>query len=140
MWTCPVCGALFKNKNASHSCGDYSVEKFLEGKPEEMKKLFWIVIDEFRKFGPITLHPAKTRVALMLQVRFASINRINKDAILCHLWLKRKPDSKKFYRIDVFNRNDFVCHFKITNRDFIDTEVRKYMKQAYENGKREKAI
>ena len=140
MWTCPRCGALFVNKNASHSCGDYSLEKFLEGKPDKMKKLFWFTINEFRKFGSVVLHPAKTRVALMIQVRFASINRVTKDAIHCHLWLKRKPDSKKFYRVDVFSRNDFVCHFKIEDENFFDLEFYKYMKQAYENGKREKAI
>jgi len=139
MWTCPGCGAQFVNKNASHSCGDYSVEKFLNDKTEKMKRLFWFIVHEFRKFGPVILHPAKTRVALMIQVRFSSINRVNKNAILGHLWLKRKPDSKKFYRVDVFSRNDFVCHFKITDENFIDPEFRKYMKQAYENGKREKA-
>jgi len=140
MWTCPRCGAQFKNKNASHSCGDYSVDKFLEGKTQEMKDLFWFIIAEFRKFGPLVLHPAKTRVALMIQVRFGSINRINKNGLLCHLWLKRKPDSKKFYRIDVLSRNDFICHFKIENENFVDNEFRKFMKQAYENGKRENAI
>lgn len=137
MWTCPRCGAHFTNKNAWHACGDYSVEKYLEEKLAEMKRLFWFVVNEFRKFGPLSLHPAKTRVALMIQVRFAAINRIAKDAIHGHLWLKRKPDSKKFYRVDVLSRNDFICHFKITEEGFIDLEFRKYMKQAYENGKRE---
>jgi hypothetical protein len=137
MWTCPRCSAQFTNKNTWHSCGDYSVESFLKSKPEKMKTLFWFIVDEFRRYGPLILHPAKTRTALMIQVRFASVNRISKKAIHCHLWLKRKPDSKKFYRIDTLSRNDFICHFKISDESFIDTEFRKFMKQAYENGKRE---
>jgi hypothetical protein len=137
MWTCPRCGAQFTNKNTWHACSDYSVESFLKSKPENMNLLFWFIVDEFRRYGPLVLHPAKTRVALMIQVRFASVNRIGKQAIHCHLWLKRKPDSKKFYRIDTLSRNDFICHFKITDESFVDTEFRKFMKQAHENGKRE---
>jgi hypothetical protein len=136
MWTCPRCGAQFVQKNLWHSCGIFSVDDLLKGRPEPVKKLFWYFIDEFKSFGPVILHPTKTRVALMVQVRFASINRINKTALHCHLWLKRKPDSKKFYRIDILSRNDFVCHFKLEDENFIDMEFRKYMKQAYENGKR----
>jgi len=137
MWTCPRCGAQFFNKNVRHACGNYSVEKILEGKSEKSKVLFWNVVNEFRKFGPLSLHPVKTRVALMIQVRFASINRVSKDAVYGHLWLKRKPDSKKFYRVDVLSRNNFICHFKIAEESFIDLEFCKYMKQAYENGKRQ---
>lgn len=139
MWTCPRCGAQFVNKNNWHACGNFKVEDFLKGKPQSMKNLFWFLIEEIKKFGPITLHPAKTRVALMMQVRFASVNRVTKNSLHCHLWLKRKPDSKKFYRVDTLSRNDFVCHFKLSDEDFVDTEFRKFMKQAFENGKRENA-
>lgn len=139
MWTCPKCGARFVQKNSSHSCGTFFVDDLLKGKPAPVVELFWLLIGEFEKLGPVTLHPVKTRVALMVQVRFASVNRITKDALHCHLWLKRKPDSKKFYRVDVLSRNDFVCHFKLADARFIDMEFRKFLKQAYENGKRPEA-
>lgn len=33
LWTCPKCGRQFTNRNQSHSCGRYTVEDFLKGKP-----------------------------------------------------------------------------------------------------------
>jgi hypothetical protein len=31
LWTSPKCGAKFVTRNTYHACGDYSVEKSLEG-------------------------------------------------------------------------------------------------------------
>lgn len=129
-------GARFVQKTPWHSCGIFSVDDLLKGESQKSIGLFRNLVTSFKEIGPVTLHPAKTRVALMVQVRFASINRLGKDFINGHLWLRKKPGSKKFYRIDVLSRNDFICHFKMEEEGFIDMEFRKYMKQAYENGKR----
>src|SRR3982751_3188518 len=99
MWTCPKCNALLVQKNLSHSCGPYTVDDFLKGKSEHGKKLFWYFLREYEKIGPIILHPVKTRIALMVKVRFSAIGMIGEDYINGHLWLKSRINSRKFYKI-----------------------------------------
>ncbi len=70
MWTCPKCKHKFFNKNQSHSCGNYSVDDFLEGRSDMAVDLFHHFLSEYRKMGKFDLHPVKTRVALLTQMRF----------------------------------------------------------------------
>ena len=134
MWTCPRCGAELVRKNLSHSCGDFSIEEFLSGKSDRAVRLFRFFIDQWKCFGKVKLHPVKTSVSIMTKVRFARVNRIKRDSIVCHLWLKRRLDSDKFFKIEKFGSNDFVHHFEISDESFIDDEFREFMRMAYEVG------
>ena len=137
MWNCPKCGARLVQKNLQHSCGDYTVEGFLAGKPERGVELFWYFLREYEKLGPITRHPVKTRVALMVDVRFPAINRMGKDFIEGHLWLKEKVDHPIVYKIDHLGRDDYIHRFRIRDESDIDDEFRSLMKMAYRIGQRE---
>lgn len=136
MWTCPKCGADFVQRNLSHSCGIFTVEGFLAGKSERARDLFWFFIDEWKRIGSVKLHPVKTSVSIMNTVRFARINRVKRDSIVCHLWLKEKVESSKFFRIEKLPPNDYIHHFEITDESFIDDEFRRYMKMAYDVGRK----
>ena len=137
MWTCPKCGAELVQRNLSHSCGAYTVAGFLDGKPERGVELFWHFVAEYEKVGPIKLHPVKTRVALMVDVRFAAINRVGKDFIDGHLWLKESIDSPTFYKIEHLGKSDFIHRFRIRDESDIDDEFRSLMRLAYKIGRRE---
>lgn len=136
VWTCPKCNAQLVQKNLSHSCGNYSVEQFLKGKSDRGKQLFWWFVKEYEKIGPIILHPVKTRVAFMVQVRFSGINRVGADFIDGTFWLKEKIDSNKFFKIEQITDTDFIHRFRIHDESFIDDEFVTYMKMAYAIGER----
>jgi hypothetical protein len=136
MWQCPKCKAEFVQRNLQHSCGIYSVEDFLKGKTQRSIQLFWFYIHEWRKIGDIKLHPVKTSVSLLVKVRFSRVNRITKDGIVGHLWLKEKVVSGKFFKVEKLLPTDYLHHFEIKDESFIDNEFRKYMKMAYEIGER----
>jgi len=137
VWTCPRCDARFVQKNSSHSCVRRSLEDFLDDKPARAVKLFERLVAEVRRIGPVTLHPVKTRVALMVEVRFAAVNRFYDDYIDGHLWLKRRPPSPKFRKIDELGK-DFVCHFRAADASFFDEEFRAYLRESYVIGERRK--
>src|SRR5947207_2932487 len=40
LWPCPQCGRRFANRNQSHSCGQFTVEQLLEGKPQGVIELY----------------------------------------------------------------------------------------------------
>jgi hypothetical protein len=137
MWTCPKCQHQFYNKNQSHSCGGYTVEDFLRGKPAASIALFHFFLDEYRRIGPFELHPVKTRVALLTQMRFCSVNKVGKNYIDIHLVLTQPFDGTTcFYKIDNLANRFFVHHARLHARPDISDELRKYMAMAYEVGNR----
>src|SRR5262252_10803678 len=100
LWECPRCGVKLVARNLSHACGDHSVEKFLEGKTVVGRDLFRRFLALIVRCGPYELAPAKTRVAFMASVRFASVNRIGRDSIDVHFVLPRIIESPRLRRVE----------------------------------------
>jgi hypothetical protein len=137
MWICPACKHKFFNSNQSHSCGDYSVDGFLEGKSKKGIELFHYFIAEYKKIGPLELPPVKTRVALLSKMRFCSINKIGDGFIDVHLVLtKQYADNLFFYKIENLGDRFFVHHMKLYDFSDVNDEVKNYMKLAYDVGER----
>ena len=137
MWTCPKCGHKFYNKNQSHSCGNYTVDNFLKGKTQKTIDLFNYFISEYKRIGDFEIHPVKTRVALLTKMRFCSINKAGKDFIYVHFVLtKPYKDNLCFDRIDNLANRFFVHHSKIYNKADINSELKKFMRLAYDIGNR----
>jgi hypothetical protein len=114
MWTCPKCKHQFYNKNQSHSCGNYTVDDFLMGKPARSIELFNLFLSEYRKIGSFELHPVKTRVALLTKMRFCSINKIGTDHIDIHLVLTSLFENTLcFYKIDNLANRFFVHNARL---------------------------
>src|SRR5262252_10262154 len=96
LWECPRCGVKLVARNLSHSCGDYSIEKFLRDKSVVGRTLFERFVALIARCGPYEVAPAKTRVAFMAQVRFASVNRVGDESIDVHFVLPRALESPRF--------------------------------------------
>lgn len=137
MWTCPKCKHKFYNANQSHSCGSYTVDDFLKGKTKTAIDLFNFFISECKKIGKLDIHLVKTRVALLIKMRFCAINKIGADYIDVHLvFTKPFDDNLCFYKIDNLADRFFIHHLKIYNKPDVNSEVKKFMKLAYEIGNR----
>lgn len=137
MWICPKCGHKFYNRNQAHSCGEYSVEKFLQGKTEVSVKLFEAFLKKYSTVGSFELHPVKTRVALLTKMRFASVNRLAADHLDGHLVLTQHFKDSVFYKTDNLKNRFFVHHFRLYKASDISGKLYKYMKLAYKTGQRE---
>jgi hypothetical protein len=141
MWTCPKCHQQFYNKNQAHSCGNYTVDDFLRGKPEKSTGLFKFFIGEYSKLGEFELHPVKTRVALLTKMRFCAVNKIGADHIDIHLVLTQPySDALCFYKIDNLADRFFIHHARIREKKDITGELTRYMAMAYQVGNRAHVI
>jgi Domain of unknown function (DUF5655) len=96
LWTCLRCGARFVTPNMSHGCGDHTVDGFFEGKPERLRSLYDALVSFVGRNGPFEQVSTKTRIAFMVRVRFLAVNRVRRDGLGFHLWLKRRIDSPRF--------------------------------------------
>ena len=130
LWKCPKCGVSLVSRNLSHACGDYSIAKFLQGKSDRGRALFGKFEALIARCGPYEVAPAKTRVAFLARVRFASVNRVGGDAIDVHFVLPRALASRRFRRVEKVG-NVWVHHLRLAGvRDF-DRELARWLREAY---------
>jgi Domain of unknown function (DUF5655) len=73
LWTCPVCNRQFKNRKQAHSCGLFTVEQLLDGKPQATIELYGRLEDRIQKCGEVVTAPTKTRVLFKVRTVFASV-------------------------------------------------------------------
>jgi hypothetical protein len=131
LWECPRCGAKLVAKNMSHACGNHSIQKFLEDKNQHGRMLFRRFVALIARCGPYDAAPAKTRVAFLAQVRFASVNRVGDDHIDVHFVLPRSIESPRFRKVEHLGKMH-VHHLRLREpRDF-DRQLAKWLRESYE--------
>ncbi len=134
LWTCPKCGALLVIRNLWHACGDYSVEKFLEGKEPRARALFDRFVELVAACGPFTFAPAKTRVAFMVRVRFAGVTAVSEGGMTCHFGLRRRLEHPRIRRVEQPVPRWFVHTFRVATSEELDDEVQSWLRKSYAVG------
>lgn len=71
-----------------------------------------------------------------MRVRFAGAI-IQKSAVQCGLWLKRKVESPLFDRVEKVTARDYVYYFRLTDPAQLDEELAGYVREAYAVGHQE---
>lgn len=138
MWTCPECDQKFINKGQVHSCGERTVEDFLAGKSSHTVELFHYFIKEYKAIGDFVLHPAKSRIAFVAQIRFGYIHRLGKDFVDVVLQFNQPYyDNFCFHKI-AGGPDSYNHYFRLYSKDDLTDEVKEYMRKALEAGKRDK--
>jgi hypothetical protein len=126
---CPRCGVQLVARNLSHSCGDYSIDKFLRGKTAAERALFERFVALIPR--PYSVAPAKTRVAFCAQVRFASVNRVGSGTIDIHFVLPRVIEDPRVRRIDHLGKLH-VHHVRLARAEDCDAQLAGWLRAAYD--------
>jgi hypothetical protein len=133
LWTCPSCGQSFVGRNMWHSCCQLTEDAFF-GSREAQRALYRAFRVFVERAGPITVNINKTRISFQGRARFASINRVTRDGLVCHLWLKRRIESPRFARVEHLPSGNYVHHFMLTDPTEFDEEFAGWIAEAYEVG------
>ncbi len=131
LWTCPKCGAKFVTRNMWHGCGDYSVEKFLEGKGPRARKLFDCFVGLIAACGPFETAPAKTRVAFMARVRFAAVLRLSDRGMTVSFGLPRRLEHPRIGRIEEYGSGWYGHFVRVTSAEEMDDEMLQWLRESY---------
>jgi hypothetical protein len=133
LWTCPKCGHRFVTRNLWHSCSRYPLAQHFEGKDPLVRQLFRRFLREVRANGPVTVIPQKTRIAIMVRVRFAGAvtHRRWLDA---SLWLTRRIEHPRLRRTEAFGAHSFGHQFRFTALDQFDEAFSALVNEAYAVG------
>ena len=134
LWTCPKCDRQFVNSNMPHSCGRYSVEKFLAGKSKKAISLYERFSALVSECGPVQIAPAKTRIGFQVRMIFAAVNKLSDHGLEAHVVLTRRLPQSRFTRIETMSPKCYVHHFRIESLSELDEQVRGWLKEAYQVG------
>lgn len=134
LWTCPKCKRQFVTSNMPHSCGRYSVKKFLAGKSQRAISLYELFNTLVHDCGPVKVAPAKTRVGFQVRMIFAAINKLSDQGLDAHVVLTRRLESPRFKRIETMTPKCHVHHFRIKSLNEFDNEVKSWLQEAYQVG------
>lgn len=112
-----------------------TIEDFLAGKSAHTQSLYNHFINEYKKIGLVTLHPAKTMIGIANdKKRIAWITQLGKNFIhIVFPFSKAYPDNLCFQKIAEVpgSGQQFNHHFRMLYNEDINEEVICFMKMAY---------
>ena len=120
-----------------HSCGRYSVKKFLTGKTKQAITLYRHFSALVHDCGPVKIAPAKTRIGFQVRMIFAAVNNLSDRGLDAHVVLTRRLESPRFRRIETMTPKCYVHHFRIESLSELDEEVANWLREAYQVGTQE---
>ena len=120
-----------------HSCGKYSVKKFLAGKSKHAISLYEHFSTLVLECGPVQVAPAKTRIGFQVRMIFAAVNKLSDRGLDAHVVLTRRLEGPRFRRIEMMTPRCFVHHFRVESLSELDEEVRNWLREAYQVGTQE---
>jgi hypothetical protein len=136
LWTCPKCSRQFINTNMPHSCGRYSVQKFLAGKSKHAISLYEHFSALVSDCGPVKIAPAKTRIGFQVRMIFAAVNKLSDHGLEAHVVLTRRLESPR-RRVETMTPKCYVYHFRVESLSDLDEEVKSWLLEAYQVGTQE---
>jgi hypothetical protein len=81
--------------------------------------------------GPFHLVPAKTRIAIMAQVRFAGVTAVTHDSITISFALPKRVRSSRFLSVSEVAPGWFAHRIKVTDTRQFDLQLREWLAQSY---------
>ena len=113
-----------------------NLKEAVSGKSEHTKDLLNHFIVEYRKIGRISVEPSKTMIAIATEQKgIAYVTQLGKNFIhVVFVFSIPYTDNLCFQKIvPAYGKNRFNHHCRIFSTGDINSEVRKFMKLAYQS-------
>jgi Domain of unknown function (DUF5655) len=134
LWECPICGRTFANRNQTHTCSALgSLDGHFRDKSTKVRATFDAIVDSVTQFGPITILPEKSRIALHARMSFAAFMP-RRDWLNGHLVLARRIESPRFSKIATVSPRNVLHAFRLNSPAEVDDEFIAWLGEAYEVG------
>jgi len=130
LWTCPACLRQFKNRNQAHSCGRFTVEQLLDGKPQEIIEIYVRLDDVIRRCGEVVVAPTKTRVLFKVRTVFASV-AVSKNWLDVVFVLGRRLKHRRIKKAQ--EEYPGIVHFlRIEKAEDLDADLVGWLQEAFD--------
>src|SRR5215469_18853280 len=133
LWTCPRCRRQFKNRNQAHSCGQFTVEQLLDGKPQEIVELYERLERLIGSCGKVVVAPTKTRVLFKVRTVFATV-AVSKNWLDVVFVLGRRLKHRRIKKAQ--EEHPGTVHFlRIEKEEDLDADLTSWLQEAYDHRK-----
>jgi hypothetical protein len=133
LWTCPRCRRQFAHRNQAHSCGQFSVEQILDGKPPEIVELYDGIASLIQRCGEVITAPTKTRVLFKVRTVFASV-AISKNWLDVLFVLGRRVKHRRIKKAQ--QEYPGIVHFlRIETAEDLDDDLVGWLQEAHDHCK-----
>jgi hypothetical protein len=109
---------------------DFNVENHFENKSPVVREIYDGLIRKVKSFGAFHEEPHKTSIHLLHQTAFAGV-ATRKDYLLLTLKTDHSIESTRVTKTEQVSRNRFHLLIKLETPKEIDTELLKWLKDAY---------
>ncbi len=136
LWRCSRCGHRFVTRNLWHSCGRHRLADHFAGTDPAVRRIFrdWVALA--RSCGPVTVYAQKTRIVIMVRVRFAGAVT-HPHWLDVSLWLTRKAEHPRLRRVEKYGPASYGHFFRLAEPGQIDRPLAVLMGEAYRVGRQE---
>lgn len=129
-WKCLYCGKSYSHKNQSHSCEVHTVEELLNGKYEETKKLYNLLVEFLSKLGDVKINANGTSIHFSNAGHFSAV-QIKKDKLRFNFVTDEEIISERFVKFNKFSKNRMDYVIEIFSEKDLDDELLEWLKHAY---------
>jgi hypothetical protein len=134
LWACPACGRTFAHRHQTHTCAEPGdLDGHFAGTAPAVRAAFDAVRAAVAGFGPVTVLPEKTRIALHVRMSFAAFTP-RATSLAGHLVLARAVHSPRFGTVRVLSPRNVVHTFRLRGPGEVDAEFVGWLAEAYAAG------
>lgn len=119
------------NRNQWHSCGRATLDEWLDGLGPGGLALYRRFAALVEACGEFHVAPAKTRIAFLGRVRFATITRLRDDGMVCSFALPYPLRSPRFARVEEVIPTWVVHTLVVAAPEQLDDEVQDWIRESY---------
>ena len=129
-WKCPYCSKSYAHKNQSHSCEVHTVEELLNGKYEEIKELYNLLVKFLSRLGNVKINVNGTSIHFSNAGHFAAV-QIKQNKLRFNFVTDEEILSERFVKFNKFSRNRMDYVIEIFNEKDLDEELLEWLRHAY---------
>jgi len=132
---CRFYNVLSMSRNHPRLYYSRTLKEAMLGKSEYTKGLFNQFVKEYKKIGTVSVEPSKTMIAVATKKKgIAYVTQLGKNFIhIVFVFRIPHADNLCFQKIvQAYGKNRFNHHCRIFFKEDINSEVRKFMKLAYQ--------
>lgn len=127
----PKCGAKLVTRNLWHSCGKATLDDWRARMGPRARELYDRFEPMIAACGEYHVAPAKTRIAFLGRVRFASISSLSEKGMTCAFALPRPLSSPRFAKVEEVAPGWWGHWLRITDSSQLDEELQAWLRESY---------
>ncbi|MFQ5749576.1 MAG: DUF5655 domain-containing protein [Planctomycetota bacterium] len=131
LWTCPRCGAKFVTRNVWHSCGLATLDDWKARMGPCARALYDRFEEMIAACGEFHVAAAKTRIAFLGRVRFASITSLSEKGMTCGFALPQPLHSPRFTKVGEIVPGWWHHRLRVTEPGQLDEEVQAWLRESH---------